>query len=120
MVFPHISEQLIGFYDRIAIFYSSDFNDRKCKEYLTLQRDVLSFLGGPLHIGDIETISEANILCIVCPWHRWKIELNTGKLKVPQRNRETNVYPVKVGNYGELYIGFHEFAPTYFDGSEDF
>ncbi|XP_065070570.1 uncharacterized protein LOC135695411 isoform X2 [Rhopilema esculentum] len=35
-------------------------------------------LGGPLHIGDIETISEANILCIVCPWHRWKIELNTG------------------------------------------
>ena len=32
--------------------------------------------GGPLLQGDIEDF--AGHACLVCPWHRYKIELNTG------------------------------------------
>ena len=78
------------------------------------------FPGGPLHLGDIETVGEANILCIVCPWHRWKIELKTGKLKVPLRPKQVTIYPVKISDMGHIYIGFDEFSPSYFEAKEDF
>eukprot|EP00794_Sanderia_malayensis_P018086 gene18086-19893_t len=76
--------------------------------------------GGPLHLGDIESIGLGGILCIVCPWHKWKIELTTGKLKVPDRQRDTLVYPVKISDDGCLSIGFKEFAPDYFSCNEEF
>ena len=80
----------------------------------------ISILGGPLHLGDIEKISEGSILCVVCPWHKWKIELGTGKLKYPQRKKQVDIYPVRVDQNGDLYIGFDEFSPTYFEGTDDF
>ncbi|XP_067424934.1 Rieske domain-containing protein isoform X2 [Emydura macquarii macquarii] len=33
--------------------------------------------GGPLHLGEIEDISGQ--LCIICPWHKYKITLATGE-----------------------------------------
>lgn len=33
--------------------------------------------GGPLHLGDIEEINGK--LCIVCPWHKYKITLAEGE-----------------------------------------
>eukprot|EP00112_Aurelia_sp_Birch-Aquarium-sp1_P026253 Seg92.3 transcript_id=Seg92.3/GoldUCD/mRNA.D3Y31 product="Rieske domain-containing protein" protein_id=Seg92.3/GoldUCD/D3Y31 len=77
-------------------------------------------VGGPLHLGDIETVGEANILCVVCPWHRWKIELKTGKLKVPLRPKQVTVYPVKISDMGDICIGFDEFSPSYFEAKDDF
>ena len=77
-------------------------------------------VGGPLHLGDIETISGSNVLCIVCPWHKWKIELKSGKLKFPQRQRQVEIYPVQVTDEGDLLIGFNEFSPAYFDGFAEF
>ena len=73
-----------------------------------------------MHLGDIEAIGESNILCVVCPWHRWKIELETGRLKHPQRKKQINSYPVRVSEDGDLSIGFDEFSSIYFEGSEDF
>ena len=91
--------------------------------YLTFKTDhglFFLFAGGPLHLGDIETVGEANILCIVCPWHRWKIELKTGKLKVPLRPKQITIYPVKISDMGDIYIGFDEFSPSYFEAKDDF
>ncbi|XP_032070657.1 Rieske domain-containing protein isoform X2 [Thamnophis elegans] len=33
--------------------------------------------GGPLHLGEIEEINGQS--CIICPWHKYKITLNTGE-----------------------------------------
>ncbi|NWX99857.1 RFESD protein, partial [Nothoprocta ornata] len=33
--------------------------------------------GGPLHLGDIEDINGQS--CIICPWHQYKITLETGE-----------------------------------------
>jgi ferredoxin-NADP reductase/nitrite reductase/ring-hydroxylating ferredoxin subunit len=35
--------------------------------------------GGPLNLGDIESIGEEGTRCIVCPWHRYPIDIRTGE-----------------------------------------
>jgi len=77
-------------------------------------------VGGPLHLGDIEKVDTNNTFCVICPWHKWKIDLENGDLIFPQRRKQTGVYPVRVTDNGDLLIGFDEFSPTYFQGSEDF
>ena len=89
---------------------------KKCTHWILL----ILILGGPLHLGDIEKIEASNTFCVICPWHRWKIDLESGHLKFPQRQKQTGVYPVRVADNGDLSIGFDEFSPTYFEGSEDF
>ena len=79
------------------------------------------FSGGPLHLGDIEKLGEAALLCIVCPWHSWKYCLETGRLKVPQKKNITlGTYPVKISDKGEFYLGFKSLSPDYFNGGIDF
>ena len=72
-------------------------------------------------MGDIESIGEANILCVVCPWHRWKVALTTGKVKMPSRNPplRNQIYPTRVDD-GVIYVGFGEIDKTFFDGDVDF
>ncbi|XP_069110239.1 Rieske domain-containing protein-like [Argopecten irradians] len=77
--------------------------------------------GGPLHLGDIEDISDGGGLCVRCPWHSWRFDLNTGKVTMPRgRNVSTVVYPVKVDSRGVISIGFDKFADSYFSVEEDF
>ncbi|VDI63724.1 Hypothetical predicted protein [Mytilus galloprovincialis] len=76
--------------------------------------------GGPLHLGDIEEMPD-NTLCIRCPWHSWRFDLLTGKVRMPKgQNRAAKVYPVTVGENGKLSIGFDEFNARYFSGDIDF
>lgn len=72
--------------------------------------------GGPLHLGDIEELP-GNTLCVRCPWHSWKFDLDTGLLKQPKRPGVSSVvYPVIVKEDGKLMIGFDQFDPKYFCG----
>ncbi|XP_066913233.1 uncharacterized protein [Clytia hemisphaerica] len=77
-------------------------------------------LGGPLHMGDIENIGEASLLCVVCPWHRWKIDLTTGKVKMPSRRQpvRNQIYPTRIDEDGSIHIGFEEIDNQFFDGEE--
>ena len=78
------------------------------------------FTGGPLHLGDIEEMGD-NSLCVRCPWHSWRFDLNTGKVNMPKgQNLTVKVYPVIVAENGQLSIGFDEFAAKYFTGEIDF
>ncbi|KAK3102939.1 hypothetical protein FSP39_015110 [Pinctada imbricata] len=71
-------------------------------------------LGGPLHLGDIEEMPDRS-LCVKCPWHSWKFDLYTGRLKSPKGREVTAVtYPVIVKDDGSLHIGFDQFDPKYF------
>ncbi|XP_002740651.1 Rieske domain-containing protein-like [Saccoglossus kowalevskii] len=70
--------------------------------------------GGPLHIGDIEELP-GNSLCLRCPWHSWKFDLETGKVKHPNgRDIKTVVYPTKIDDDGNIYIGFDQFSSHVF------
>lgn len=65
--------------------------------------------GGPLHIGDIETLPDRSV-CIRCPWHRWCFDLITGKLIWPaNRSASVRTFPVLVKGDGSIWIGFDEF-----------
>lgn len=78
-------------------------------------------MGGPLHLGDIEELGEAQLPCIVCPWHSWKYSLQTGQLKVPHKNNITlGTHPVKVNETGEVYVGIKALSPDYFNGEIEF
>ncbi|XP_039196383.1 Rieske domain-containing protein-like isoform X1 [Crotalus tigris] len=57
-------------YEReVVIFYhSGHFYALDCRCY---------HAGGPLHLGEIEDINGQP--CIICPWHKYKITLNTGE-----------------------------------------
>ena len=78
-------------------------------------------MGGPLHLGNLETIGEARLLCVACPWHKWKIELVTGKLRMPAGRGVCNqVYPTQILSDGTIKIGFDEIAQDYFSGEYDF
>ena len=60
-------------------------------------------------------------LCVRCPWHSWRWDLKTGKLKQPKgRDKQAVVYPVKVDPEGNISIGFDEFSPSYFSTENDF
>ncbi|XP_057289373.1 Rieske domain-containing protein-like [Hydractinia symbiolongicarpus] len=77
-------------------------------------------MGGPLHLGDIEVLGEASILCVVCPWHKWRLELTSGRLKMPSgRGIHNNVYPTRVSPDGRIMIGFSEISPELFSGDDD-
>lgn len=73
-------------------------------------------------MGDIETLGEAKILCVVCPWHKWRLDLTTGKVKFPQREGKirNSVYPTKVANDGTISVGFSEIDTSFFYGESDF
>jgi len=74
--------------------------------------------GGPLHLGDIEELADLT-LCIRCPWHSWKYDLQTGKLLLPEnRNLQATVYPVKVDTHGRIFVGFKKIAETYFTSDQ--
>lgn len=76
--------------------------------------------GGPLHLGDIEELP-GNTLCVRCPWHSWKFDLDTGLLKQPKRPGVSSVvYPVIVKEDGKLMIGFDQFDPKYFSVDSSF
>ena len=78
------------------------------------------FTGSPLHLGDIGERGN-NSLCVRCPWHSWRFDLNTGKVNMPKgQNLTVKVYPVIVAENGQLSIGFDEFAAKYFTGEIDF
>lgn len=73
-------------------------------------------------MGDIESIGEASLLCVVCPWHKWRLDLTTGKVKIPDRNgKDRNiVYPTRVDSNGTISIGFSEIDNIYFSGDAEF
>ncbi|XP_061167888.1 Rieske domain-containing protein-like [Saccostrea echinata] len=77
-------------------------------------------LGGPLHLGDIEELP-GNSLCVRCPWHSWRFDLDTGQLKQPKRPGICSVvYPVIVKEDGGLLVGFDQFDPKYFSVDSSF
>ncbi|XP_071524899.1 uncharacterized protein [Panulirus ornatus] len=43
--------------------------------------------GGPLHIGDIETLPDQS-LCVRCPYHGWKFNLKTATTGIFQKAQE--------------------------------
>ena len=73
-------------------------------------------------MGDIENLGEAKLLCVVCPWHRWKIDLGTGKVKMPTRKPplRNQVYPTKIFHDGSIYVGFSGIDNGLFNGDGDF
>ncbi|XP_067655491.1 Rieske domain-containing protein-like [Haliotis asinina] len=76
--------------------------------------------GGPLHLGDIEDLPGGG-LCVRCPWHSWRFDLDTGQVKMPKGRKVTaKVFPVKVKPDGSLLIGFDKFADVYFSIETDF
>jgi nitrite reductase/ring-hydroxylating ferredoxin subunit len=55
-----------------------------------------SFLANIEEMGD-------NSLCVRCPWHSWRFDLNTGKVNMPKgQNLRVKVYPVIVAENGQL------------------
>ena len=75
--------------------------------------------GGPLHLGDIENVGEANIMCVVCPWHKWRIDITTGKIKIPPgREKQNEIYPTQVLQDGTIKVGFEEFDHDYFGAND--
>ena len=76
-------------------------------------------VGGPLHLGDIETLGEARLPCVVCPWHNWKFSLETGLLKQPQQESVVKVtlYPVRVQENGAILVGFKSMDKNSFHAS---
>ena len=99
-------------YDLLRV--SKVFKKKSNKNY------AFSFTGGPLHLGDIETVGEANILCVVCPWHKWKVDITNGRLKVPAgRGKRNETYPVRVNlEDGSIAIGFAAFNDELLSGME--
>lgn len=78
-------------------------------------KDECPHAGGPLHLGEIEDLGEG-LLCVRCPWHGWKIDLQTGKVTFPLGHnlKFTVSYPVRVTKEGKLYIGFDGLDEKYF------
>ncbi|XP_064602383.1 Rieske domain-containing protein-like [Liolophura sinensis] len=75
--------------------------------------------GGPLHLGDIETLPDMSV-CVRCPWHSWRFELKTGQVRQPKgRQISAKIYPVQVKQDGTLLVGFSELNSKYFT-DEDF
>ncbi|GAV06576.1 hypothetical protein RvY_16542 [Ramazzottius varieornatus] len=68
---------------------------------------------GPLAEGDIEEIN--NTLYIVCPWHHWRFELDSGKSSNSFRidRPSANIFPARVVG-GTLLVGFAQYNPVLF------
>ncbi|XP_063151477.1 Rieske domain-containing protein [Candoia aspera] len=54
--------------DIVIFYHAGQFYALDCRCY---------HAGGPLHLGEIEDINGQP--CIICPWHKYKITLNTGE-----------------------------------------
>jgi nitrite reductase (NADH) small subunit len=67
---------------------------------ITAMDNVCLHRGGPLGQGDIEDGK------IVCPWHGWQWDPNTGAA-VHNFNAKVSVYPVKIEN-GDLMIALND------------
>ena len=76
--------------------------------------------GGPLHLGDIEEIDKS--ICVKCPWHGWKIDLETGKVVHPVGHgiEATLTFPVKVNDNGDMFVGFDGLNTKYFKTDFEF
>jgi len=77
------------------------------KEIFALD-SVCYHLGGPLEDGDIEDLGGRN--CIVCPWHKYKIDLMTGegmytdiKGQIVSKGKRQRNHEVKLIN-GFIYV----------------
>ena len=72
-------------------------------------------------MGDIEVLPDMS-LCVRCPWHSWRFQLETGKVIFPKGRDDIAMvtYPVKVQADGQIWVGFDEFAKEYFENPEDF
>ncbi|KAK6191953.1 hypothetical protein SNE40_003521 [Patella caerulea] len=76
--------------------------------------------GGPLHLGDIEELADGS-LCVKCPWHSWKFDLESGEVKFPEGHAKMAVtYKVQVKDNGQILIGFEKFSEKYFQMDNDF
>ena len=79
---------------------------------------IFSTPGGPLHLGDIESLPDRS-LCVRCPWHSWRFDLNTGRVRKPShRSLCAIVYPTRVLADGTILVGFDEFDHKYFSDLE--
>ena len=77
--------------------------------------------GGPLHLGDIESVGEAGVACVRCPWHSWRIVLETGQVLRPAgRAAKVNIYPVRVDEHGNISVGFQSISSDFFNGALEF
>ena len=66
-------------------------------------------------MGDIEELPGEG-LCVRCPWHQWKILLDSGNIGEHKgRNQSAVIYPVKVNSEGDIYIGFDQVSQTFFN-----
>ena len=71
--------------------------------------------GGPLSMGDIEELPGEG-LCVRCPWHHWKILLDSGTIGEHKgRTQSTVVYPVKINEEGDIYVGFDQVSRRFFN-----
>ncbi len=86
--------------------------------YLTPFSTLLFLVGGPLHVGDIETLGDGGA-CVRCPWHSWRFRLDDGHVVQPRgQQRHAHVFPVLVKPNGSIWVGFDEFAPGYFSNTD--
>ena len=84
------------------------------------------YLGGPLHLGDIEELPGSNTgtgsECsphIICPWHKWCFDLSTGRQVRPLgRHNDIETFPVRTDENGRIFIGFASFDPSCFMSSD--
>ncbi|XP_060092409.1 Rieske domain-containing protein [Heteronotia binoei] len=67
----------------VVLYHDGKFYAMDCRCY---------HAGGPLHLGEIEDINGQ--VCIICPWHKYKITLATGEGLYQAINpREPSVTP---------------------------
>lgn len=65
-------------------------------------------------MGDIEVLPET--ICVTCPWHKWKIDLSSGKVLLPlNRDVKAKIYPTQLGEDNSVYIGFDGFSAKCFN-----
>ena len=55
-------------------------------------------------------------LCVRCPWHSWRFNLENGTVYWPssRKDKKTIVYPTKVDSNGTIFVGFDKIDEKYF------
>lgn len=86
---------------------------------------VSNTLGGPLHLGDIEVVPDTNTVCVICPWHKFKIDLANGNVLFPKSRKDdtkAQVFQTRLDDDDSIWIGFDKFSAEYFNlaTTEDF
>lgn len=77
--------------------------------------------GGPLETGDIEESHVDGRMCVVCPWHRYKIDVCTGE-RITKANESLGVkqrmHNVSTSDDGNVYVSLNcddeEFASDHY------